>query len=281
MALETGNYINDLVATNPTSTDPKSQGDDHLRLIKNALKNSLAGFTGVVIATGTESQGATDNDYVVTISPAPAAYTVGMTVLFESTHLNSGATTLAVNALGAKSLLDIDGNTLVSGDIKNGAVVGAFYDGTNFVVISGNDRSNRSGDTYAGSHNFTSAVTTVATQTANDNSSKAANTAYVDAGVAAEANIRSAADMTLQNNINDKAGLDSPTFTGIPTAPTASTGTSTSQLATTAFVAAAAFNAALPAQSGNAGKFVTTDGTNASWVEIKDPTAKMYFIGQI
>lgn len=58
---------------------------------------------------------------------------------------------------------------------------------------------------------------------------------------------------------------DSPGFTGVPTAPTASAGTSTTQIATTAFVTAAAFSAALPGQTGNAGKFITTDGTNASW----------------
>jgi len=61
------------------------------------------------------------------------------------------------------------------------------------------------------------------------------------------------------------APLASPAFTGTPTAPTAAAGTNTTQLATTAFVSATAFSAALPAQSGNAGKFVTTDGTNASW----------------
>lgn len=57
----------------------------------------------------------------------------------------------------------------------------------------------------------------------------------------------------------------SPAFTGTPTAPTAATGTSTTQLATTQFVNATAFSSALPNQAGNAGKFVTTDGTNASW----------------
>lgn len=60
----------------------------------------------------------------------------------------------------------------------------------------------------------------------------------------------------------------SPTFTGVPTAPTAVTGTSTTQIATTAFVTAAAFNSALPGQAGNAGKFVTTDGSNASWADV-------------
>lgn len=61
------------------------------------------------------------------------------------------------------------------------------------------------------------------------------------------------------------APLASPAFTGVPTAPTASAGTATTQIATTAFVVATAFSSALPGQTGNAGKFVTTDGTNASW----------------
>lgn len=56
-----------------------------------------------------------------------------------------------------------------------------------------------------------------------------------------------------------------PGLTGIPTAPTAVIGTTTTQIATTAFVTATAFSAALPGQAGNAGKFVTTDGTSASF----------------
>ena len=43
----------------------------------------------------------------------------------------------------------------------------------------------------------------------------------------------------IQTQINTKAPSASPTFTGIPTAPTASAGTNTAQLATTAFVGAA------------------------------------------
>ena len=64
----------------------------------------------------------------------------------------------------------------------------------------------------------------------------------------------------------------SPGLTGIPTAPTATVGTSTTQIATTDFVTATSFVAALPGQAGNAGKFVTTDGTNASWSYIDGGT---------
>lgn len=59
--------------------------------------------------------------------------------------------------------------------------------------------------------------------------------------------------------------ISDPTFTGIPVGPTAADGTDTTQLATTAYVIARAMNANLPNQAGNAGKFVTTNGTTASW----------------
>lgn len=65
------------------------------------------------------------------------------------------------------------------------------------------------------------------------------------------------------------AKLSSPTFTGVPAAPTATSGTNTTQIATTAFVqtAIAGFQA-LPSQTGNGGKYLTTDGTTASWGEV-------------
>lgn len=41
MGLEAGTYILDLVASNPIGGDQKQQGDDHLRLIKNVLRNTF------------------------------------------------------------------------------------------------------------------------------------------------------------------------------------------------------------------------------------------------
>jgi len=67
---------------------------------------------------------------------------------------------------------------------------------------------------------------------------------------------------------NLKAPKASPTFTGTPAAPTATVGTSTTQIATTAFVAATSLVSALPGQLGNSGKVITTDGTNASWATV-------------
>lgn len=296
MGLETGTYVNDLNTANPTSTDPKSQGDDHLRLIKSVLKNTFAGFPGLVVATGVEAQGATVNDYTVTLSPAPAAYTANFFVGFKTTHANTGAATLQVGSLGTKALVSVDGQALVSGDLKNGSLAIAWYDGTQFYLVSANDRSHRGGDTYAGTHDFSSVTDIrVPTKAQGDNSTRAASTAYVDLSTANEAATRTANDNTLQSNINAEAAsriagdnalwanfalyalLNSPAFTGVPTAPTAAAGTSTTQLANCAFVVATAFNAALPGQTGNAGKFVTTDGVNAYWTDV---TPNIYYMGQ-
>ena len=46
----------------------------------------------------------------------------------------------------------------------------------------------------------------------------------------------------IQTAVNSKANLSSPALTGAPTAPTATVGTSTTQIATTAFVATATDN---------------------------------------
>jgi len=54
MALETGTYISDLVATNPTGSDPKSQGDDHLRLLKSTIQATFPNVNGAVTPTPAE-----------------------------------------------------------------------------------------------------------------------------------------------------------------------------------------------------------------------------------
>lgn len=48
MALEQATTINQLVETNPLGTDTKSQGDDHIRLIKGALRRTFPNITGPI-----------------------------------------------------------------------------------------------------------------------------------------------------------------------------------------------------------------------------------------
>ena len=54
MAIETFEFIDDLVAANPTATDNVSEGDDHLRGLKTTLKNTFPNVDAAVTPTATE-----------------------------------------------------------------------------------------------------------------------------------------------------------------------------------------------------------------------------------
>ena len=70
----------------------------------------------------------------------------------------------------------------------------------------------------------------------------------------------------VNSKVDETSGTASNlTLTGTPVAPTATPGTSTTQVATTAFCAALAFSSALPAQTGNSYKWIYTNGSSASW----------------
>jgi hypothetical protein len=51
MGLETGSTIASFITSNPTSSDPVNQGDDHLRLIKSVLQAQFPGVGGLGYAT--------------------------------------------------------------------------------------------------------------------------------------------------------------------------------------------------------------------------------------
>ena len=51
MGLETATYISQLTATNPTASDPVSQGDDHLRLIKSVLQSQFTTLGAAAVTT--------------------------------------------------------------------------------------------------------------------------------------------------------------------------------------------------------------------------------------
>ena len=77
--------------------------------------------------------GSTDT-YVITLSPAPSAYTAGMTVKFKANTINTGAATLNVNSLGAKAITKNGTTVLEDGDILANQVVTLIYDGTQFQL---------------------------------------------------------------------------------------------------------------------------------------------------
>lgn len=54
MSVESASYINQLNESNPTSSDLKSEGDNHIRLLKSTLKTTFPNVTGAVTPTHTQ-----------------------------------------------------------------------------------------------------------------------------------------------------------------------------------------------------------------------------------
>jgi hypothetical protein len=127
-------------------------------------------------------------------------------------------------------------------------------------------KANKAGETYTGAHNYSGAsgVTLPAATT-------------IGAVTAAELLRLAGVTSPLQTQIDAKGAIAGQTWAGSHnytgatiTVPTATAGDATNNAASTAFVSATAFSAALPGQAGNANKFVRTNGTTASWSDLVD-----------
>lgn len=80
----------------------------------------------------------------------------------------------------------------------------------------------------------------------------------------------------IQDQINGKASTNSPAFQGTPTTPTPPASATGTEIVNAAWVNTKALNTALPGQSGNAGKVITTDGSTASWKGIAEVSPASY-----
>lgn len=119
-----------------TTTDP----EDLLAQIEaNAATASAAADTaeaavGSVIYLWGGTVGGTADAITLTPSPAITLYSAGMRFAFAATGTNTGATTVNVSGLGAKSVKTLLGAALAAGDITSGNVYSMTYDGTDFRV---------------------------------------------------------------------------------------------------------------------------------------------------
>src|SRR5215210_822312 len=94
-------------------------------------------YNEVVKAAGLYAADAGASDtYAITVSPVPSSYIAGMVFRFKANTVNTGAATLNVNSLGAKSILRPDGSALADGDIAAGQIVTVVYNGTNLLMVS-------------------------------------------------------------------------------------------------------------------------------------------------
>lgn len=82
--------------------------------------------------------GGTATDLTLTLAKSPGSYVAGQIFRFKAAASSTGATTLNVNALGAKDILKMSAGALTSlsaGDLILGGVYEVVYDGTQFQLL--------------------------------------------------------------------------------------------------------------------------------------------------
>lgn len=97
--------------------------------------------TDLLAATSSATDYAADTGaadaYVITLSPSPASYTTGRLYAFKATNTNTGASTLNVNSLGAKTIKTLAGADLPAETIVANGIYECRYDGTNMQLLIG------------------------------------------------------------------------------------------------------------------------------------------------
>ena len=135
MALETGNYINNLVPANPPAGDPVSQGDDHLRLIKKVVQQSFPSVDQVVNAVHTKATapatGLTEGLIWIDTSAGAGNHLI---------KVYDGATFLTLPfSVEAAKTVDVDGGTIdgtTIGVTAHTSVKGTTLEGTTSLKLA-------------------------------------------------------------------------------------------------------------------------------------------------
>lgn len=81
------------------------------------------------------TSGGTSTAYTITLSPAITAYATGQTFRWIANATVTGAATINVNSVGAKTL-QRQGTALIGNEFKTGDIVEMVYDGTQFQIIN-------------------------------------------------------------------------------------------------------------------------------------------------
>ena len=106
--------------------------------VNNSARAMLAAWRAfLTMSLGAVATGGSSNAYTYT-SPGSftlSAYVTGVRVTFNANHSNSGAATLNVDGLGAKSITKNGTTAVATGDIVSGRVYEVVYDGTQFQLM--------------------------------------------------------------------------------------------------------------------------------------------------
>jgi len=118
MALETASYISELVAANPPGTDPISQGDDHIRMIKDVLKTQFSGLVGTTAVTASEAEMNLVDGCTATTAELNYLDITTLGTSEDSKALTQASSVVTIGAAAGNQVLNIASHDLVDGGLK-------------------------------------------------------------------------------------------------------------------------------------------------------------------
>ena len=94
-----------------------------------------ANLSQVQSSVGSFLTAAGTDTITASVSPSLSAYAVGQTFKFIAAATNTGAVTINISSLGAKSILKNGATALSAGELVSGSMYQIVYDGTQFQLI--------------------------------------------------------------------------------------------------------------------------------------------------
>lgn len=153
MSLESATYINGLVEANPLGSDPLSDADGHLRLLKSTLKATFPNITGPVTATQAQLNSPFPVGGIILWSGSLATVPTGWLLCngasgtpdLRDRFVVGAGTTYAVGATGGAATVSLSIANLPSHNHGGGGTTSGFS----------NDHTHSGTTSDAGSHNHT------------------------------------------------------------------------------------------------------------------------------
>ena len=139
--------IKDLSTTDANNTGTAANAGFPENMAYSDVNNAARALEGMIArhfadSNGTLTTTGSSNAYLLTPNRTVAAYTAGDAYMIKASFTNTGAVTINVSSLGAKSIVKPSGDALAAGEITSGGIYAIIYDGTNFQMAGADDPEN-------------------------------------------------------------------------------------------------------------------------------------------
>ena len=136
--------IKDLNTTDASNSGTAANAGFPENMAYSDVNNAARALEGMIARWYADTNSTLDtagssNAYTLTPNRTVAAYARGDTYTVEASFTNTGAATINVSSLGAKSIVKPSGSAVASGDIQSGGIYTLVYDGTNFQMAGVDD----------------------------------------------------------------------------------------------------------------------------------------------